>query len=443
MKCIFGSPNHSGKSPQHGLPSISASGIALLAWMTCAGINLTAQALPVDGDDFNAGTISSTKWESAAKMGNAPGGFSSGPGFLFWGQRLRFDLPRPGNTGGLSYLYLPSTANLEEGREWSLSVSATAGGSNTSSGMLMNEGDQLMMGVLVRLLDAADVEQAYFFLLLTRAKTTSGDRYFVDAFDDGPSDPVSRGASGPSEKLLFDYDSEGGVLSASFGDEGQKKLARTWDLSAHHFQPGSRFTGNLFVGTFRGKTGSLGVYTLASASGSSVFFDDFQVTLPSSGFPPSILVQPAHQSVAEGQSVTLRVVAKGDPDPHYQWTKNGALLPGESGGTLFLPAARLSDAGHYSVTAINTHGEATSQAASLTVKAANAGSSAILRINTFAGLRIAGTLGTTYIIETADDPAAKSWSALASVRLESNPQLWIDMTSDAQPKRFYRATMAP
>jgi hypothetical protein len=64
---------------------------------------------------------------------------------------------------------------------------------------------------------------------------------------------------------------------------------------------------------------------------------------------PAIHQQPAGMSVCPGEKVLLRVVASGDGPLTYQWTQDGAAVPGATSTELDLGAVTLSDAGSYRV----------------------------------------------------------------------------------------------
>jgi hypothetical protein len=83
--------------------------------------------------------------------------------------------------------------------------------------------------------------------------------------------------------------------------------------------------------------------------------------------PPTITTQPAAITVAVGQVVTLTAAATGTPAPTFQWRKGGVAIPGATGATLTLPAAKPEDAGAYSVVASNAAGSVTSGSAQVTV----------------------------------------------------------------------------
>ena len=76
--------------------------------------------------------------------------------------------------------------------------------------------------------------------------------------------------------------------------------------------------------------------------------------------PPSITFPPQSQSIAAGASLTLSVLATGDPPLRYQWRKEGVDLRGATNASLAFAAVRYSDAGAYSVVVSNSRGSVTS-----------------------------------------------------------------------------------
>jgi len=85
--------------------------------------------------------------------------------------------------------------------------------------------------------------------------------------------------------------------------------------------------------------------------------------------PPGITAQPANQSVPMGLSATFAVTATGS-SPQFQWTKDGAMIAGATGGTYRTPATAFADSGAaFAVTVSNAAGSVTSTAAMLSVTA--------------------------------------------------------------------------
>jgi hypothetical protein len=84
--------------------------------------------------------------------------------------------------------------------------------------------------------------------------------------------------------------------------------------------------------------------------------------------PPSITAQPASQTVNVGQAATFSVTAAGTATLSYQWKKNGAAIGGATSATYTTPGTSSSDSGaQFTVTVTNGFGNATSNAATLTV----------------------------------------------------------------------------
>ncbi len=83
---------------------------------------------------------------------------------------------------------------------------------------------------------------------------------------------------------------------------------------------------------------------------------------------PSILTQPASQTVNAGQAATFGVSASGSGTLTYQWKKGGAAIGGATSASYTTPATAASDSGaQFSVTVTNSIGSATSNVATLTV----------------------------------------------------------------------------
>ena len=70
-----------------------------------------------------------------------------------------------------------------------------------------------------------------------------------------------------------------------------------------------------------------------------------------------------------------------------------------------------------------------------------------LDIQTYAGLTITGEVGTVYTIEYVRDlgqtNTANAWSCLEFLQLPASPYLWIDKSTPATGRRFYRAVVFP
>jgi hypothetical protein len=86
---------------------------------------------------------------------------------------------------------------------------------------------------------------------------------------------------------------------------------------------------------------------------------------------PSITTQPASQTITAGQTATFSVTASGTSPLSYQWQKNGTAISGATSSSYTTPAEATSDTGaQFAVVVSNSVGNATSNAATLTVNPA-------------------------------------------------------------------------
>jgi glucose/arabinose dehydrogenase len=98
----------------------------------------------------------------------------------------------------------------------------------------------------------------------------------------------------------------------------------------------------------------------------------FKVSFTNTG-APSISVPPQNVSTAAGQPATFSVSANGTAPLSYQWQRNGADIPGETGATYTINAVAASDTGaKFRVRVSNGSGTVTSGEALLTVATAGA-----------------------------------------------------------------------
>lgn len=83
--------------------------------------------------------------------------------------------------------------------------------------------------------------------------------------------------------------------------------------------------------------------------------------------PPAITMQPLSQTVTQGLTASLSVVASGTTPFSYQWQYLGNNVAGATDATLVLANVQLAQAGNYSVAVSNVAGMAASAPAFLTV----------------------------------------------------------------------------
>ena len=119
-----------------------------------------------------------------------------------------------------------------------------------------------------------------------------------------------------------------------------------------------------FYRIFNATTASAGVYTVVISNSAGITVSDsIKVTID---VPPGIVTQPKSISLGSGGSAQLSVAASGT-DISYSWSKNGAILDGQTNSTLKINNASNSDAGTYSVLVSNGIGSVQSSDAVITV----------------------------------------------------------------------------
>lgn len=105
-----------------------------------------------------------------------------------------------------------------------------------------------------------------------------------------------------------------------------------------------------------------GLYYLERNAGRLVRIDYSQEA------PPVILQAPVSQTTNVGQAVTFVAVASGAPPLAYQWFRNDTPITGATGASYTLASASAADNGaRFTVRVSNAHGQALSNAATLSV----------------------------------------------------------------------------
>lgn len=98
---------------------------------------------------------------------------------------------------------------------------------------------------------------------------------------------------------------------------------------------------------------------------------------------PTIVVQPYGQTVASGGYFCEGTVVVGTQPISYQWTFDGAPIPGATNATLTITNAIASDVGTYQLIATNTAGTVYSLPATLSVSQSQAGGGTVVFANYF------------------------------------------------------------
>lgn len=146
--------------------------------------------------------------------------------------------------------------------------------------------------------------------------------------------------------------------------------------------------------------------------------------------PPMLLLSPHHLTISPGDNITFTVQAAGSRTLTYQWQFNALDIAGATNAVLTLTNASLAQVGTYSVIVSNPFGTVASSPATLT----------LLSIQTYAGLMLAGPVGTEYGIDYRSAFGnSNTWTTLTNLVLPSSPYLFFDLDSPNARQRFYRA----
>lgn len=155
---------------------------------------------------------------------------------------------------------------------------------------------------------------------------------------------------------------------------------------------------------------------------------------------PAIVAQPQRQGGCLGYSVTFSVTATGTGPLRYQWFRDNVALAGETNPILSVANLQTSSAGLYSVVVSNECSSVTSTDAALVVH------DACVDIHMYAGLRITGQPGQTYVVKYTTDGGSTdfaTWTPLATNTLANSNWFYLDMESPFHPRRFYGVRLQP
>jgi len=108
----------------------------------------------------------------------------------------------------------------------------------------------------------------------------------------------------------------------------------------------------------------------AGAASNGVLQIGFALLKPDVG--PIFTIQPQSVAMHVGGTATFTSATSGRPAPSYQWYKGSVALSGQTNSSLTVSNIQSTDAGSYTVVALNSAGTATSSAATLTVDASTA-----------------------------------------------------------------------
>jgi hypothetical protein len=152
-----------------------------------------------------------------------------------------------------------------------------------------------------------------------------------------------------------------------------------------------------------------GTYTVVvSNSAGSVTSTGAVLTVNPAAVAPTITTQPDTGLVLPvGSSLTMSVVATGTAPLSYQWRKDGVPISGAIGSGYTVSAARIEDAGTYTVVVSNSAGSVTSTGAVLTVNPAV--TAAAISSQPSSSTVTAGQTATFSVTATGTAPLSYQW----------------------------------
>ncbi|MBI4324783.1 MAG: immunoglobulin domain-containing protein [Chloroflexi bacterium] len=321
---------------------------------------------------------------------------AGGTDILFASFKVKFSA-LPGSAGGY-FAHFRDAAIGFRARVWALSTGAAAG----SFRLGVSSASSSLNAVLERDLNLNTDYTVVIRLVVNNAVTT----LWVDPVSEADAG-VSTDPGGAIDIATFAFRQAGGigtmtiddlVVGTSFADvvepgaqapqvlkhpqsqsvaagsnvtltveaSGTPPLTYQWqfeqaDLSG---QTGSSLTLNAVTTPQAGK-----YRVVVSNTAGSATSDEAILTVTSTAVLPNITTQLQSQSVMTGATVTFSVVATGTEPLFYQWTFNGADLPGKTSAALVLNGVTTNQAGNYQVFVSNAAGSVPSDIVTLTVQA--------------------------------------------------------------------------
>ncbi|MDD9269540.1 immunoglobulin domain-containing protein, partial [Paenibacillus sp. GCM10023248] len=169
---------------------------------------------------------------------------------------------------------------------------------------------------------------------------------------------------------------EGQTATFSVTASGDAPLSYRWKKDGNELTDSGNISGatTASLSITNAQSGDAGSYTVVvtNAAGNASS-NAATLTVNPAPVAPSITSQPVNKTVTEGQTATFSVTASGDAPFSYQWKKDGNELTdsgnisGATTASLSITNAQSGDAGSYTVVVTNAAGNASSNAATLTV----------------------------------------------------------------------------
>jgi len=155
--------------------------------------------------------------------------------------------------------------------------------------------------------------------------------------------------------------------------------------------------------------GAMFSVTVSNTAG-SVDSDSARLSVMAAAVAPTIVTQPANQTVTAGQTATFSVAASGSAPLAYQWLKNGAAIAGATAASYTTPATTTADTGTvFAVTVSNAAGSVTSANATLTVNPSGTGMAPTITTQPADRTVSVGQTATFTVVAAGTAPLAYQW----------------------------------
>ena len=153
--------------------------------------------------------------------------------------------------------------------------------------------------------------------------------------------------------------------------------------------------------------------------------------------PPAITIQPTNQVAPPGANVGFYASASGSAPLGFQWTFNGAVIPGATASSLLLSGVQAGQAGNYVLVATNAAGSAASSPASLAILAPPAVSAPIIA-GASISVPVSSVTGLSYLLEYKNSLEDPAWTPASAWQPGTGGVLLLQDTNSLGGMRFYR-----
>jgi acetyl esterase/lipase len=156
----------------------------------------------------------------------------------------------------------------------------------------------------------------------------------------------------------------GATVTFSVVSTGSLPMSYQWYFNTNTLMPDRTNATLLLTGVTTNDAGSYHVVVTNDYGTNISAFATLAVTPPAA---PSIVNDPASQSVIEGSLASLSVTAAGSVPLTYQWLKGGATILDATNDVYSISSVTTNDAGDYQVVVTNVYGSVTSAVGTLIV----------------------------------------------------------------------------